>query len=291
MALLHFLTEPSASLARFFEVVRRTVDQFAEQRLGFQCVALSYFVALAVVPLMAFIFAVSGGLGLSERISDILHQLVPGDPEFLDSILEKSGNILHSAQSGAVGLVGALTFLWTILWLMFQVERVFNNVWGIRKVPRKIYKRFSFYFGVLLLLPFVLLIFGTGIAYYSNLTNLIGLDLGDLRVLPRVLGWGGFYVLVVFTLSVMYKYIPAVWVDYRSALKASFFAGLVFTIFQYLYLETQVFVSRINDVYGVIAAIPLFLIWMNYSWQIIIYGAQLTRSLQCVGKIEDEGQV
>ena len=65
----------------------------------------------------------------------------------------------------------------------------------------------------------------------------------------------------------------------------------MFTVFQYLYLETQVFVSRINDVYGVIAAIPLFLIWMNYSWQIIIYGAQLTRSLQCVGKIEDEGQV
>ncbi|MBQ9547838.1 MAG: YihY/virulence factor BrkB family protein [Bacteroidales bacterium] len=264
------------------------MDDFAEHRMGFQCVALSYFVALAVVPLLAFVFAISGGLGLSDRISDILHSLVPGSPDFLDSVIDKAGNIIDAAQSGTVGLVSALTFLWTILWLMFQVERVFNNVWGIRRVPRKLYARFSFYFGVLLLLPFVLLIFGSGIAYYTNLTNLIGLDLGEVRILPQLLGWLAFYVVVIFTLSAMYKFIPAVWVSYRCALYSSLLTAAVFTLFQYIYLETQVFVTRLNDVYGVIAAIPLFLIWMNYSWQIIIYGAQLTCSLQKVGGYEPE---
>lgn len=78
----------------------------------------------------------------------------------------------------------------------------------------------------------------------------------------------------------MYKWIPATEVKYKSALEAALIIAVVFTGFQYLYLETQVFVSRLNKVYGIIAAIPLFLIWMNLSWQIVIYGAQLNYGIQ-----------
>ena len=67
---------------------------------------------------------------------------------------------------------------------------------------------------------------------------------------------------------------------YKHALIAALFSGVIFCAFQYLYLETQMFVSRLNAVYGVIAAIPLFLIWLNYSFQIVMYGAQLTYALQ-----------
>ena len=263
-------------VVRFIKLVRITFGTFAENRMGFQCVALSYFVTLALVPFCAFIFAISGGLGLSEKISEVLHKTITAYPELVDMILEKSNNILGIAQSGAVGLVSALFFLWTILWMMFQVERVFNNVWGIRKIPRKIYKRFGFYFLVLFLSPFLVLIFGTGIVYYTNATNLIGLDLSDLKFIPKFLGYLGLFILSTFTMSVMYKYIPAAKVKYKNAFKSAIVASVVFVIFQYLYLETQVFVARLNSVYGVLAAIPLFLIWLNFSWQIIIYGAELT---------------
>ena len=77
-------------------------------------------------------------------------------------------------------------------------------------------------------------------------------------------------------------YIPSPKVRYRYAFQSALFAALVFVGFQYLYLETQMFVSRLNAVYGVIAAIPLFLIWLNFSWQIIIYGAELTYGFQNV---------
>lgn len=263
-------------LVRFVKLVRITFGTFAENRMGFQCVALSYFVTLALVPFCAFIFAISGGLGLSEKIAELLHETITLDPTMVDMILEKSNNIIDIAQSGGVGLVSALFFLWAVLWMMFQVERVFNNVWGIRKIPRKIYKRFGFYFLVLILSPFLVLIFGTGIVIYSNATNLIGLDLSNLRFLPKLLGYIGLFIVATMTMSVMYKYIPATKVKYISAFKSAIVAGLVFTIFQYLYLETQVFMARLNSVYGVLAAIPLFLIWLNFSWQIIIYGAELT---------------
>ena len=271
-------------LVRFVKLVRITVDTFAANRMGFQCVALSYFITLAIVPFVALLFAVTGGLGLSDKLYELLHGIFPTNPDIVNTIFEKADNIIDQAKGGGVGLLSALLFLWAILWMMFQVERVFNNVWGIRKIPRKIYKRFGFYFLVLILSPFIILLFGTGIAYYTNLTNLIGLDLSDLRFLPKLLGYAGFYVITTLTLSVMYKFIPAARLKYGNAFKAALVAAVAFVIFQYMYLETQTFVGRLNRTYGVIAAFPLFLIWLNFSWQIIIYGAQLSYSYENVHK-------
>jgi membrane protein len=266
-------------IVNFIKLVRITFDSFAEHRMGFQCVALSYFVTLAVVPLVAFIFFVSNGLQISDKLETLLTKVLPNNLDLVNIAIEKADNIIAAAQSGPVGIVSAAMFLWTIIWLMFQTERVFNNVWGIRKIPRKSYKRFFFYFGLLLLIPFIVIIFCYGIALYSNAVSLIGLNAENLS---RFVGWLLFYVVVVFTLSAAYKYIPACKVFYRHALTSALFSGAVFCAFQYLYLETQMFVGRLNAVYGVIAAIPLFLIWLNYSFQIIIYGAQLTYALHNV---------
>ncbi len=270
-----------ARLVTVIKLVRITINTFAENRMGFQCVALSYFATLSLIPLLAFAFAVTGGMGLEgymDSFLDMFTGLV--DPTMLSMIRDKAANLIDVAQGGWVGVIAALSFLWTIIWMLFQVERVFNNVWGIRKIPRKIYKRIGFYILVLLLTPFLVIIFGTGIAYYGNFTNLLGLDLSELRFLPKFLGYLGFYIVATFTLSAMYKFIPAAEVKYKHALRAAAIAALVFVAFQYLYLETQVFVARLNTVYGVLAAVPLFMIWMNFSWQIIIYGAELTYSFQ-----------
>ena len=271
-----------AETVRIVKLIRITFSTFTQNRMGFQCVALSYFITLALVPFIAFAFAVTGGLGLDDRITEVLQMALPSHPEIVNMLSERAGNILASAQGGGLGLVSALMFLWAILWMMFQVERVFNNVWGILKIPRKIYKRFGFYFLVLLLSPFIVVIFGTGLVYATNIPNLFGLDLKEVRFLIKLLGYVIFYLILVAGLSVMYKYIPATWVQYRYAFRSALVAGVIFMLFQYLYLRTQMFVGRLNQAYGILAAIPLFLIWLNFSWQIIIYGAELTYSFQNV---------
>lgn len=278
------LSKARKNVVKFIKLTRITLDEFAENRMGFQCVALSYFVSLAIVPLAAFIFAVGDELGYHEKLSTLLYSVLPNYPDLIDMILEKASNIINYAQTGGVGLISALFFFWTVIWLMFQVERVFNNVWKIRKIPRKIYKRFSFYIGMLLLSPFIILLFGTGIALYTNFTGLVGMNIhiNELSTFMTVLGWGVFYILSALVISVMYKYIPATKVEYRHAFKSALITGLVFVAFQYLYLEAQVFMSRLNGVYGALAAIPLFLMWVNYSWQIIIYGEQLCYGMQNV---------
>ena len=279
-------TPAYAELVRIIKLIRITFKTFTENRMGFQCVALSYFITLALVPLIAFAFAITGGLGLDGKITEFLQMALPNNPEIVSLLSERAAGIIDSAQGGGLGLVSAIFFLWTILWMMFQVERVFNNVWGILKIPRKIYMRFGFYFLVLLLSPFIIIIFGSGVVYATNLPNLYGIDLKEARFVFKLIGYAVFYVILVATLSVMYKYIPAVKVEYRYALRSALIAGIIFILFQYLYLNTQMFVGRLNQAYGILAAIPLFLIFLNFSWQIIIFGAQLTYSFQNVDQYQ-----
>lgn len=274
------LSKARKRFVRFIKLVRITWNTFQANHIGFQCVALSYFVTLAIIPMLAFLFAISGGLGLSQTVTFFLHHVLPSSVTFADLLVEKANNIIDVAQSGKVGVVSAVVLLWTILWLMFQTERVFNNVWGIRKIPRNILARFGFYIGLMFLLPFIIIIFSYGLVFATNASKLIGLDTSEWRVIWRVMGWLVFYVITVFTLSAMFKFIPAAKVRYKNALKAAIFDAAVFVVFQYLYLETQTFVGGINTVYGVLAAIPLFLIWLNVSWQIIMYGAELTYGYQ-----------
>ena len=269
-----------ARLVRIVKLVRITLQAFAENRMGFQCVSLSYFITLALVPFLAFAFAVTGGLGLDGKVTQALGLILPNNPEIVTLLAEKASDLLDSALGGGLGTVSALLFLWTILWMMLQVERVFNNVWGIRKIPRKIYKRFGFYFLVLLLAPFIAIIFGTGLVYATNLPNLFGLDVKEVRFVFKLLGYAIFFLILVFTLMLMYKRIPATYVEPRYAFYAALIAGAIFLVFQHLYLHTQMFVGRLNQAYGILAAVPLFLTWLNFSWQIIIYGAQLTYSFQ-----------
>ena len=168
-----------------------------------------------------------------------------------------------------------------IFWMMFSVERVFNNVWKVHK-SRNIFKRFSFYILILTISPFIIMLFFSGSIIYSNLLENIGLDLKSMETFSSFLGWVIFYIVATFTFSAMYKFIPNARVMYSNALRSAAISALAFTLLQYLYLGTQVFVTRLNMVYGAVAAIPLFMFWMNFGWFIILFGAELSYAYQHV---------
>jgi membrane protein len=142
---------------------------------------------------------------------------------------------------------------------------------------------------MLLLAPLVILVFFAGTIFYSNALEIIGLNTQQLESLKSILAWLIFGVITALTFSAMYKFIPHDKVLYSNAIKAAIPAAIAFTLMNYLYLETQVMVTRLNAVYGVFAAVPLFMIWINVGWYIILIGAELTYAFQRVKnyKIED----
>jgi len=135
---------------------------------------------------------------------------------------------------------------------------------------------------MLFVTPFVVMVFFGGSFVYSHALSYLGLDVESFSAFKTILTWAMFGVVAVFTFSAMYKFIPNFPVDYSNALRAAAYSGIAFTLMQYLYLETQVFVTRLNGIFGVFAAVPLFMVWINIGWFIILIGAELSYAFQHV---------
>lgn len=275
------LSKAKARFIKYMKVLIITIKTFSGEKIGFQAVALSFFSTMSVIPFIAIMFAVTGGLGLADKLETVLYLYFRNSEQTIDFILGAANNIISTSLGGGMGLVSGLLFLWIVIWMMLSVERVFNNVWKVRK-SRNIFKRISYIIAMLIIAPFVLMVFFSGNILYSHLLEFIGLDPETFGILKTLISWILFAVAVTFTFSAMYKFVPNAEVKYGNALRAAIPAAIAFTLVNYMYLETQVFVTRLNAIYGVFAAVPLFMVWINVGWYIILIGSELSYAFQNV---------
>ena len=278
---LEELSKAKARFVKYMKILLITIRTFSAEKIGFQAVALSFFSTMSVVPFIAIVFAITGGLGLADKLQEYLYAYFENSKQVIDFIIGSARNIIDSSQGGGMGAISALLFAWIVVWMMLSVERVFNNVWKVTR-NRNIFKRLSYIIAMLLIAPFVIMIFFSGTILYSHALELFGLDGVLLDEFKTIITWLIFAIIVTFTFSAMYKFIPNAEVDYGTALRAAIPAAIAFTIMNYLYLETQVMVTRLNAVYGVFAAVPLFMIWINVGWYIILIGSELSYAFQHV---------
>lgn len=285
---LEELSKAKARFIKYVKVMLITIKTFANERIGFQAVALSFFSTMSVVPFIAIMFAITGGLGLADKLKELLYSYFTNSQSAIDTVLGFAENIIGTAQSSAMGLVSALMFAFIVIWMMLNVEKVFNNVWMVRK-SRHIVKRLTYILALVILSPFVVMVFFGGSFMYSYVLGYLGLDMESLTTIKTLLSWLLFAIVTTFVFSAMYKFIPNANVEYGSALRAAIPAACVFALVQYMYLETQIFVSRLSTIFGAFAAVPLFMVWINIGWFIILIGAELAYAFQNVDSynIED----
>ena len=278
---LEELSNAKARFIKYAKVAIITAKTFTQQKIGPQAVALSYLSVMALVPFLAIVFAITGGLGVDSLLKEFMYKNFSSSQGVIDTVLSFSQNIIDTAQSGWMGLFNAMLFLWIIYRLMAGVESAFNNVWKVNG-NRSLVRRLSYYLLILILSPFVILVLFSGSFIYTNLLEYMGLNIDGFSFVKKALSWVLFVAVASLTFSAMYKCIPQYNVNYIVALRAAVLSAIAFTAMQFLYLETQLLVTRLNGVYGTFAAIPLFMVWLNISWNIILMGAELSYAFQHV---------
>ena len=259
------------------------ISTFTRQKIGYQISALAYQSMLAVVPAIAVDLYMTDAIGLKDKFADILYENL-GQTPLVETLVSAAEKIASIAESGLFGFISMASFIWIVLSLMYTVRQVFNNVWQVEK-EKSILKAFGVIIGITILSPFVIILFFTGTVFYSHILDwLLPQEFFLSEHIRGLLSWASFAGICILLVSIMYKYIPGTKVHYKHALKAAVFAGIAFAAVQFLYLETQLMVAKQNAVYGVLAAIPLFMIWLNLGWSIILYGAELSYAFQNVNK-------
>ena len=269
-----------AKVVRYIRIVILTAKNFSRQNVGQQAVALSFFTTMAFVPFLAVAFAISNYAGLGEYLRELIYDNF-GHDMIVDQILSFADNIIAASQQDIYGIISSMIFLWMVIWLLSRVEWSFNRIWKVDR-NRILWKRVLAYILTMTASPFIIIVFLSVSLTITDGINTLGLEIPFLSTFSTFLIWLAFYVFMVIVLCVMYVLIPNARVRLLPALSAAAISSLAFTIVQYLYLETQMFVSRMNAVYGVFAAIPLFMVWLNIGWFIVLLGSELSYVFQNV---------
>lgn len=265
-------------LYRFVKIIVLATRGFIEERLNVKASALTYSILFAVVPMFALIVAIGRGFGVEELIKNSLEGSFFAQSEMLPTVMEMVSRYLATTQGGLFIGIGLAILLFSVMNFFMQVELAFNSIWQVKK-SRSVIKQFTMYFSSMLIIP-ILIVFSSGLSIYISTelskTFIYSLFSPFLRffvnLAPYLINWA------IFTL--LYLIIPNTKVKLSSAFFAGVLAGSAFQIFQMLYINGQVYLSRYNVVYGSFAAIPLLLLWLQISCLIVLLGAEISYATQ-----------
>ena len=263
-----------------------TIQSFGKNQMVVRSAGLTYYTLLAIVPLVAVIFGITKGFGFQDRMIAFLYEAFPRYDTLIGYLTEFANNLLDQTRGGWLASIGFAVFLWSVLRVFMSIEDSFNYIWEVRR-SRSIARKMSDYIAILIVGPIVWLVFSTaGDRVESILDNLVdGTFLSPLLTFIKVLIP---FVTTALILSLVYSVMPNTKVKFPAALKAGVIAGTVLVFVQVFYAYGQSSLSRYNAIYGSFAALPLFFIWLNVCWQIVMFGAELSFGYQNVERYKYE---
>jgi len=259
-----------------------------EDKVQLRASALTFFSLLSIVPVLAMAFGLAKGFGLDKELKTQILENFSGQQEVLTKSLEFAETLLNNTKGGLVAGIGLILLFYTVMKLLTNIELSFNDIWYVKK-PRSLARKLTDYLAIVLIGPVLMVVansmtifIAAQIEALTETVSLLGLFKSVifplLRLLPFIVVW------MLFTL--IYLIMPNTTVKFKSALIAGVLAGSAFQIWQWALIRFELNVSEFNAIYGSFAALPLFLIWLQTSWLIVLYGSELSYAVQNVNSYE-----
>jgi membrane protein len=245
-----------------------------------QASILTYYSMLNVVPLIAVVFAIAKGFGLEALIEkEVIEMGVKAkwQTEITNQILTFSRSLLEQAKGGIIAGVGIALLFWTVISILNKIEHAFNIIWEVKQ-DRAPVRKFSDYISMLAFAPVLFIISSTlpviAAAQVKVIADKIAL-LGSFSTVILFLLSFLPYVFIWILLTLIYVFMPNTRIPVRSAILGGVVAGTVYQVVQWIYIRFQIGVANYGAIYGSFAALPLFLIWIQMSWTIVLFGAEI----------------
>ncbi len=260
---------------------------FKSENLQTKASALTYSTLLSIVPLLAVLVGIAQGFGIQNIVRDVLIDYFPGHDLEMNKILEFVENYLSQAQGGVIIGVGLILLFYTVINLISNIENTFNDIWQITK-SRPWNRKIVDYMALFLILPILMTASGGFSIFISTLQNTYLSDFVFFTpIIETILALAPFLIATI-AFTAIYILLPNTKVGFLNGLIPGVIAGFAFQIFQMLYISGMIWVSKYNAIYGSFAALPLLLLWLQLSWLICLFGAELSYASQNVKKFSFE---
>ncbi len=283
-------SKPKVFIIQQLRILVLTISGFDEDKCRLRASALTLYSLLSIVPVVAMLFGIAQGFGYESRIEQELLVHFKGHQDAINKVIEFARNLLENTKGGLIAGVGVAVLFWSIVKVLSNIEKSFNHIWGIKK-GRSVLRKLGDYLSFMLIAPILLIISSSLTAFITtqvtliteklNLTPAITLPILYLiKILPFILVW------VMFTF--IYYFMPNTKVRFRSSAVGGIIAGTMFQLVQWGYISFQIGAAKYGAIYGSFLILPLFLIWMQLSWLVVLFGAELSFAHQNVETYEFE---
>jgi membrane protein len=259
-------------------VLYLTIRFFTEKRVTAQAAALTYSTLLSMVPILAVVFAIARGFGYNKYIELWFRKIMSTQPQIADLIVDFVNRYLAHTQSGIFLGIGLLFMLFTVLMLVNNIEETFNEIWQVSNA-RPIMRSIVNYLAMFFIFP-IMIIISMGVAIVMATVADVIDDIALLAPAIHLLLDFSPYLLMSLLFILLYVYMPNTKVKWSCAIIPGILAGVAMHILQLFYIYSQIWVTGYNAIYGSFAALPLFMLWLQISWTICLFGAQLTYTNQ-----------
>ncbi|MCP3965850.1 MAG: YihY/virulence factor BrkB family protein [Lentisphaerae bacterium] len=288
---LHGVSSFRALCVKLVKVMVLAIQGFLTDNCPLRASALTFYSIFSIVPVAALIFGIAKGFGIEAMLKRELAEKFTEHQMLLEKVYGFAETTLRSARGGMIASIGVIVLFWTVIKVISNIEYSFNDIWGI-KAHRTFFRKFSDYTSLILICP-LLVVFSssatvfvsTQVSRFTESTFLINTLSGPFNIvfanmIPFFLSW------LLFTF--IYMVMPNTKVKLSSALIAGIIAGTAYQLLQKNYIILQVALSKYNTIYGSLSALPLFLIWLQVSWLIVLFGAEISFAHQNIDTYEYE---
>ncbi len=254
--------------------------------------ALTLYSILSIIPLVAIAFAIAKGFGLDKNLETIIIEKFSTQQELMNQILAYARSALEETRGGYIAGIGVIILFWSVMSLLENIERSFNHIWQVR-FSRAWYRKFTDYLTIMIIAPIFMI-------FSSSITVFISTELTDFMSKAAILSFFkpvisnlikfAPYFLSWITMTVLFVIMPNTKVKIGPALISGIIAGTLIQIIFWFYIDLQVGIAKLGKIYGGLAALPLFIVWIQSSWIVVLIGAELTFANQNIARYELEAE-
>lgn len=252
----------ASMLKQGWNICRNIIKHFFAENCPMQAASLAYISLLSIIPIMTLSFNILSISPVFKGISGQIQQFI-----FKNFIASSAQTIQQHIQTfinqaSTLSVPNMLFLFVTAVLMIFAMEQAFNKIWQVKK-SRNIVQAFLMYWAVLTLTPILI---GAALVMSPYFLSFHFVQAG-LIIFP--------YILTFLAFMLLYTIVPNCKVKIRYAASGALIATILFELAKYGFTQYIAYFPTYKLIYGAIAAIPIFLIWLYLSWLIILFGASI----------------
>lgn len=270
-------------LKTIFELLKETVKEWQDDKVSLWAAALAYYTVFSLAPLLLIAISIAGAVfgeeaARGELVTQIQGLIGPEGAAAVQAMIQNA----HKPDSGGniATIVGIVTLLFGASGVFGQLQDALNTIWEVKPKPGLGLKSFLLSrflsFAMVLVIGFLLLVSLVLSAVLAGVGAFFGNLVPDYVIVGQILNFVISFSVITVLIAAIYKFLPDVEVPWKDLWIGAAVTSLLFSIGKYLiglYLGN----SGVTSTYGAAGSIVVILLWVFYSAQIILFGAEFTQ--------------